>query len=462
MIMYPVTPNFEQFFGETDSQTIQNAVDYAATNDLGRVVIPRYNERTGATIWNIDTAILLPSNMTVVLEDAHLRLVDGCFDNIFRNQNCMTPEGNTLEGEQHNIHIIGSGNALLDGGVHNGLVEQMHRDDPEKYPRLSANLLIFLHNTRDFSIEGLDFINGRWWAVCCVYCRWGYIGNLDFKMYGTCENQDGVDLRVGCAYITIENITGCTGDDTIALTAMPNDDLVPETALHVPGKAPDIHDITIRNIISSTHGCGVVRFLCEDGAQEYNITVDGIKDTSASVSGNAIIVGTSDVHFADPPHKMGEFRDIVVRNVTTQAQIGISFAESVQNMLVENLTTYGGNEVGLHFSANFECDGLTIRNVVVGSAPETLDSIFSFITPAKENRMIKDLKIENVKANSAKYVYRGVYVPVENLQYDAPSQSFFTPERVHLALAYGRYHRCMYGEVIENRPVDNRFTDEKK
>jgi len=374
----------------------------------------------------------------------------------------MTPEGNTLEGEQHNIHIIGSGNALLDGGIHNGLVEQMHRDDPEKYPRLSVNLLIFLHNTRDFSIEGLDFINGRWWAVCCVYCRWGYIGNLDFKMYGTCENQDGVDLRVGCEYITIENITGCTGDDTIALTAMPNDDLVPETALHVPGKAWDIHDVTIRNVISSSHGCGIVRFLCEDGAQEYNITVDGIKDTAATISGTAIIIGTADTHFADPPHKMGEFRDIVVRNVTTQSQRGLSFAESVKNMLVENLTTYGPNEVGISFSKNFECDGLTIRNVVVGSNPETLDSVFRFISPADPNMLIKDLKIENVRANSAKYVFEGRCVPVDNFQYDAPSVAFFTPQHSHLASAYGRYHRCSYGVVIENRPTDNRFANEKK
>ncbi|MBP3305241.1 MAG: hypothetical protein J6L24_04655 [Oscillospiraceae bacterium] len=453
--MYPVTPNERQFFGATDSETIQNAVNYADANDLGRVVIPRYNARTGKCVWNIDAAILLPSNMTVVLEDAHLRLADGCFDNIFRNRNCMTPEGNTLEGEQHNIHIIGSGNALLDGGVHNGLVEQMHRDDPEKYPRLSVNLLIFLHNTRDFSIEGLDFINGRWWAVCCVYCRWGYIGNLDFKMYGTCENQDGVDLRVGCEYITIENITGLTGDDTIALTAMPNDDLVPETALHVPGKRWDIHDIAIRNVISSSHGCGIVRFLCEDGAQEYNITVDGIKDTSQTISGTSIIVGTADTHFADPPHKMGEFRDIVVRNITTQAQRGISFSESVKNMLVENLTTYGANEVGLRFTKNFECDNLVIRNVNIGSDPETLDSVFWM--NRNPERMLKDLRVENVRANSAKYVFRETEFAVENLQYEAPSVAYYTPETTKLASAYGRYHRCAYGKVIENRPPDARY-----
>jgi len=72
------------------------------------------------------------------------------------------------------------------------------------------------------------------------------------------------------------------------------------------------------------------------------------------------------------------------------------------------------------------------------------------------------LKIENVRANSAQYVFRGRQVAVENLQYDAPTQGYFTPECVQLASAYGRYHRCAFGQVIENRPADNRFQDEKK
>ena len=84
--MSAICANDRRFWDDTDSQTIQNAVDYAAESGAGRVIIPRLNARTGKPIWNIHTAILLPSNMTVVLEDAHLRLCDGVFDNIFRNR----------------------------------------------------------------------------------------------------------------------------------------------------------------------------------------------------------------------------------------------------------------------------------------------------------------------------------------------------------------------------------------
>ena len=34
-------------------------------------------------------------------------------------------------------------------------------------------------------------------------------------------------------------------------------------------------------------------------------------------------------------------------------------------------------------------------------------------------------------------------------------------ERRKLLSAYGRYHKCFYGKVIENRPADNRFNNAK-
>lgn len=447
----------ERFWGENDSQTIQNAVDYAESTGANRVVIPRHNCRTGQNIWHISSAVLLPSNMTVVLEDAHLRLCDGVFDNIFRNRNVFTPQGNTLEGEQENIHIIGSGNALLDGGLHNGLVEQMHRDDPVKYPRLSVNLMVFLHNTRHFSITGLHFVNARWWAVCCVYCRWGRIADLDFRFYGNAENQDGVDLRIGCEFITIENITGITGDDTVALTALPHDDLVPETALQVAGKSWDIHDITIRNIISSTHGCGCIRFLCENGAKEYNITVDGVKNTSEVITGSTILVGTTAKQFAAEPHAMGDFRNIVLRNITAYGHRAITFCEAVQDMLVENVSTYGRNLVGIRFGANFQCDNLLIRGLTIGSDPEELDCAISTDEAGLEGRLIKNLRFEDVTVRGGKHVFRGPELPVENLQYENISVSYQTHEPLNIPSAYARYHRCYNGVEMTNRPKDNRF-----
>lgn len=443
-----------RFFGKTDAQTIQNAIDYAEQMGLGEVVIPRVNARTAEKIWNIDTCILLPSDMTVILENCHLRMVDDIIANMFRNKNAWTPEGNTLEGEQHNIRIIGQGNAVIDGGKPSCLCEQMHRDFPDEYPSMQVNLLLFLHNVRDFEVRNIRFTNSRWWATCFMYCRWGKISDLDFQMDAAIENQDGIDLRIGCEYITIQNITGITGDDVIAMTALPNEYGF-EDKLHVEGKEFDIHDITIQNVMAASHGCGIIRFLCEEGAKEYNITVDGVKDTGEVTAGSSVIVGTTDTHFADPPHAMGDFTNIVLRNISTCAQRGISLAESIQNMVIENLFVYGYSEVGIRFSQNFECRNLTIRDVYLYAEEETFDSAFE--TKGVQDGIIENLTIENVCIGSTKCVFRGKQYDVKNLNYEEPSIGFFTEEPLKLASAYGRYHYKAYGKVIANRPKDNRF-----
>jgi hypothetical protein len=453
-MMTKVDCSDERFFGKTDAETIQNAIDYAESMQLGEVVIPRYNARTNGMQWDIDTCILLPSDMTILLDGCYMRMVDDVISNMFRNKNAWTKEGNTLEGEQHNIRIIGRGNAVIDGGKPSALCEQMHRDFPDKYPSMQVNLLLFLHNVRDFEVRNIRFTNSRWWATCFMYCRRGRIADLDFRMYATIENQDGIDLRIGCEYITIENITGITGDDVIALTALPNEDGF-EDGLHVEGKSIDIHDVTIQNVMAASHGCGIVRFLCEEGANEYNITVDNVKDTGEAMAGTSVIVGSTDTHFANPPHQMGDFRNVVLRNIYTSAQRGISLAESMQNIHIENLFVSKFSEVGIRFSQNFECKNLTIQNVYMDAEEETFDCVFE--TKGELLGTVENLQIANVHAGPSKYIFRGQIHEVKHLNYEEPSVAYFTEKPAKRASAYGRYHYMAYGKVIENRPKDNRY-----
>ena len=458
-----LTPNDERFLGSTDSESIQNAIDFAAASGENRVYIPRRNLRTGLPIWIIDKTVLLPSDMTVVLEDAHLRLADGVRENIFRNRNCWTPEGVTQAGEQHDIRILGQGHAVLDGGEPNGLCEQLHRDDPAHYPHMHVNLLVLLHNTRDFEVSGIHVIDSRWWSFCFIYCRWGRIRDLDFRMYGNLENQDGINLRVGCSHILIENITGITGDDTVALTALPMDYGDFEMALAVEGRDPDIHDVCIRNILSSSHGCTLVRFLCEDGARIYNVDADNIRDTGASIGGSAILVGVTQKTLAistfckKRSRQLGELFNITIRNVSTCAQRAILLAEPIRDLLIENVYTFGGNEIGIRICDNCVLDNVTLRNLVFRSDPETFDSAF-FISPLPQEASA-DLHIEHVRSSSPKFAFRGMEPPVQDCRIDPPQQAWFTPEPAKLASAYGRYHLKAWGKPIEDRPKDSRFSN---
>jgi len=442
-----------RFMGDTDSQTIQNAIDESHAHGIGKVVIPRINPRTGEPLWVIDKVILLPSDMTVILDGCHLRLADGVRENIFRNKNAWTAVGNTLEGEQHDIRIIGVGNAVLDGGEPNGMCEQLHRDDPISNPHMHHNLLLFLHNVRHFEVRGFRCTDSRWWATCFMFCRWGRISDLDMRMYGTLENQDGVDIRIGCEYITVENITGITGDDTVALTALPRDTYF-EGMLHVEGKSIDIHDITVRNIMSSTHGCGIVRLLCEHGAREYNIKITDITDTGITVGGAAVLIGISDPVLAKEPHKMGDFKNIFISNVTAATQKIMSLREPTENLYINNVIGLGGCELGFAVDRNFVAKNVNISNVTFDADPENADCLFSFRC-AKEN--IGDLRISNVRASKVKYLFRGQTAEISDFKYEEPTEGYFTPEGPKLASAYGRYHKYAYGKLIENRPEDSRF-----
>ena len=455
--MYGIDVNDLRFRGETDSRTIQNAVDFAEREGITTVIVPRNNDRTGKNIWSIEKTILLPSSLTVILDDCHLRLADGVRENIFRNRNTWTQEGNTLAGEQHDIRIVGVGNAVLDGGEPNGLCEQLHRDHPDQFPHMHVNLLVFFHNVRDFEVRNIHVVRSRWWALCFMFCRWGRISEIDCKMYGTLENQDGIDLRIGCEYITIENITGITGDDTVALTALPRTHDAFQAPLRVEGKRPDIHDITIRNIISSTHGCSLLRFLNTDGAAEYNITVDGLKDTGASISGAAIFMDIStDIFTEKRHHTHEEFRNVVIRNVSTCAQHGLFITGAMQDVLIENVSTYGKCAMGLQFGVNFDCKNVTIQNCSFRSDPETTDCVIH------SNRDLLELQDElhfrHVRADRANYIFRVHEAKIEDFVYAEPAKGYFHPDRPDLPSAYGRYHRCAYGREITNRPADNRFS----
>ena len=80
-----VTPNDAGIMSESDSCSINNAVREAIKSGKRRVLIPRINERTGKEQWDVDEAIILCSNIEIVLDNCYIRQTDGSFDNVFRN-----------------------------------------------------------------------------------------------------------------------------------------------------------------------------------------------------------------------------------------------------------------------------------------------------------------------------------------------------------------------------------------
>ena len=450
-----VIVNEIKFKGKNDSETLNNAVKYAVESGERSVTIPRLNVYSGKEMWSIDSAVVLPDNFTVIIDNAYLRQADGAVDNIFRNQNCETEFGKTLDGEQSRIYIKGIGCATLDGGKTNGITEQAHRDNPGKLPHISKNLMIYFVNVRDFEVSGLYIKDTRWWSMAFSFCRFGKISDIRYEMHATLENQDGINLRVGCNNITIENISGITGDDTVALTALPGSDWVKQIA--VENKSVDIHDVTIRNVISASHGCNIIRFLNTDGAKIYNVDVSDIKDTGEVISGTAIAFGDTEKFSKIRPHTADEFYNIRVRNVTTCSQRGLGLCEPVRDLFIENYSTYGPNELGLYLTRDFYADNVVIRNFNFRSDADTAKAVIQ--TGSETPGALDDLKIERVRAGKSPYIFRIKRVRVDDFIFEPPTVAEYTPEEAVLDSAYGRYFRFFFGEEITNRPKDNRFSE---
>ena len=329
------------------SAYIQSLVDEAVKSGRRTTVI------TGN--YEIDEAVRLPSNFTIILEDAHLRLGDGTHCNVFVNEHNETETGKTVEGTDRNISIIGRGRAILDGGNMNDVYEKVPY--AERVAPLYKNNLILFTNVDGFKVSGLKLINQRWWATNFIYCRNGYIGNLEFcsddrwrdsegnihkglkrnEYDGVLvKNSDGIDLRVGCQNIIIENITGFTEDDSVALTGLEGG---LSKIFGVEGLSSDIAYITIKNVRTSAY-CTNVRMLNQGDIKLHDIDIDGVYDASENsphMDHGNFAVRIGDKHMYGSRHcTKDETYNISVKNVYGRGKAVVALAGEIGN-----LTMYG-------------------------------------------------------------------------------------------------------------------------
>lgn len=363
------SPNDPQFIANTDSQSIQNAVDAAANGAIRTVRIPRVSARSGAAEWCIDKAILLPSNITIVLEDCHLTLAEGIYDNIFRNKNMYTDISRMAEGRQTGIRIIGEGDAILDGGRGNDLRERNSEQDGR--PHIRFNNLILLHNVTNYVLENFSCHNLRYWAINQAYCINGRIENIRFDNGELIPNQDGIDIRVGCSNIYIDNISGRTGDDVIALSGFGAGGDV--ARLSVEGMSPDIHDITIKNVFADTNYSLVV-LRNTDGVKIYRIWIENIRTTDCIYGPRSVVRIGENLYFRDRTSVIGETYDITVRGVYSLCRGTIFIGGALMNSHISDVyadgtsmsavSTFAKNRLELR-QKKIAWGGATMENVVI-------------------------------------------------------------------------------------------------
>ena len=311
--------------------------------------------------YEIERAVRIPSDFTLILSDCHLKMADGVYDNLFINEHHGTDVGRTLAGRDRNITLIGRGRAILDGGNYNGLSEKTQNKNG--LPPIYKNNLLLFTNVEGFKISDLSFHNQRWWALNFVFCAHGYIGNLDFCANDTAiapdgtvyrgltrakyaealvKNADGIDLRAGCHHIKIENITGFCEDDSIALTGLWGD---LEKTFAVEGYPRDMHHITVKNIRTASF-CTNVRLLNQGDVILHDVLVDGVMDTSADcphLDRGLYGVRVGDVHLYGSRHATeDETYRIEIRNVRSRGEYAVVLAGEMRELILSGIECFDG------------------------------------------------------------------------------------------------------------------------
>lgn len=302
----PITPND---FKGTDTERIQKAIN-KAKHHTNTITIPAFNSN-GTTIWKIDKAILLPSEMTVLLDNCVIQLSDSCRDNLFRSDNAGIGITNPVWNK--NIALIGIGNVILRGADNpratgDGLRRLVSADDANhSKERISygsdagipgrkqlsdwRNFMILMAYVDGFKLKNIRFEYAHSWTVTFERVHHAMLSDLVFftpqfrwirgEKVAT-YNNDAINLREGCKYFQITNITGINGDDCIALSALDlgaayhsngNVNAYQVTSTRHRGIEDDIEHIHITNIKTNYTG---VAMRASDSASIHHIFINGV------------------------------------------------------------------------------------------------------------------------------------------------------------------------------------------
>ncbi len=389
-----VTPNA---FQGSDVERINQALQAAAGTGT-RVVIPRRNcavegERD---LWLLDAAILVPGDTVLELDNCHLKLSDRCRDNMIRSANCGL--GITDIAPLRGIHIRGVGNVLLEGADRprasgdsgKALGERSFGTDAgvagESQTGDWRNIGLLFAFVEDFSVQNLRMKDPHCWGISLERCAHGTVRDIDFAASGfkTIDgarqpllNQDGVDLRLGCHDILIESITGYSGDDLIALTAIPNPDSVAGSVRSTMVSSSrnrgegrdDIRHVIIRNTRGYCRGGHhIIRLLNTPGVRMHDIVLDTLVDTSPAEMRCKAAVKIGDHNYGGGVAPLGDTCRIIVSNVISRSEHTILLGGSLCDSIISNIIRYdvAGEAVTVMAGPEFVRD-VTLTNIhVVG------------------------------------------------------------------------------------------------
>ncbi len=415
--------NVNNYSGSNDNDRIEAAI--RDCKDGVVVIPPRESDiESERTYWLLDRAILIPENTTVILRNCKIKLSDKCRDNFFRSANC----GLGIEDPKpiSNIHIKGEGLCILEGADHPRSTGDGSKILKNPCPKTEEDILkyadwltdekreskeldfadfhsysygtdagknnesqygdwrnvgILFANATNCSIENIKMVRYHAWAISWEACSYGYIDRIEFDacmsaeidgMISNTENQDGIDLRNGCHDITISNITGGTGDDVIALTAIKSSTYKPGGSMqttHVmhndwTRREADIYNININNVSAYSKGgiCWVIRLLPVE-CNIYNVVINNVIDTSPEGYGAAgvILLGEADGSYGR--NLPGSIKNVIITNIIGNCNTTINIEGYLQDSVISNVINKGEDSFAIRVARRKGLKNVEISNI---------------------------------------------------------------------------------------------------
>lgn len=312
--------------GMSDSLSVRAAL-YASRNAEKRTIIFSGKD------FLLNEAVELPSNTTVIIDNCTVKQSDYTFDNVFRGANAkinpQDPYGDWLALKPlKNIRILGKGKAVVSGCDKNiRIYHPFFKEEQEGVGDFFGWRTHLFHfaGVENIEIGNLKVIQTRGWTFCFGMSRKGHLHDIEFDSRS--KNGDGIDLRAGCSEFLIENLTGYTKDDTVALNAGPAKySARRKLSKYFYSSSPwmkfllkrnfdprvrDIHDVTIRNLNVSGFYHAVI-LLSLNNTNIYNVKISNIRDTGKR---DISLVDFYTGHGYGSGYVAGNIHDVTVENV---------------------------------------------------------------------------------------------------------------------------------------------------
>lgn len=370
-------------FKGSDTKRIQSAIDHAAKTT--HEVIISTNKRNGQNYWLIDEAILLPGNMKIVLKDCILQLSDSSRDNLFRSSNLIIGSKEKPTWIK-NIEIVGIGKVVLKGANNPrstgdcfkplSIDPSQHMENPKGHSGFSTygtdaekpdrrqkgdwrNIMTLFAYVDGIKINNISLVSSHSWAMSYERVLNTEINNTRFESameqlingkYMRVLNRDGIDIMKGCKHFRLNNITGYTQDDFIALNGIGQrntnhriGDFEDNWMITNPGwygEEDNIEDIVVNNIFCKS-GQRAIGIRSADSARIQKIKFQNVVCESAP--NNTIMIGAPQY---DKPSLPGMINHIDFENVIGKGRELVLIEWPITDCVFRNLVYTGsGDEI---------------------------------------------------------------------------------------------------------------------